>query len=133
MPYLDRRDQRRYAQKWYYANRNRIAAEYAAKRDWLAALKLERGCEWVLEDGSVCGYREHPVALEFDHRDPSEKRFTISNRVACDRSVLLEEIAKCDVLCSNHHQIRTATDGHFRLRREPSEPIPQLSLFEEAS
>ena len=75
MSLKDREAQRRYQADWYTANKRRLAVKYAATLAWLQSLKLERGCEWVRDDGSVCGYREHPVALEFDHRDPSTKRF----------------------------------------------------------
>lgn len=49
-----------------------------------------------------------PVCMDFDHVR-GEKRFDISNnhdKVSLVR--LLEEIAKCDVVCSNCHRIRTA-------------------------
>lgn len=56
----------------------------------------------------VCEYREHPTALQFDHRNPKEKSFTIGK---CYGSVslkeLINEVRKCDVLCANHHMIKT--------------------------
>lgn len=69
-----------------------------------------------------CGY-DNFIALEFDHRDPAEKSFTISrflSRSSCSEeahSRLREEIKKCDVVCSNCHTIRTAKKfGSWRLR-----------------
>lgn len=49
------------------------------------------------------------VCMDFDHREATTKSFTI----ACAGlhrpiKVLLEEIAKCDVICSNCHRLRTA-------------------------
>lgn len=49
-----------------------------------------------------------PEAMDFDHRDPATKSFSIATfgrRVA--KSVLLAEIAKCDLVCSNCHRVRT--------------------------
>jgi hypothetical protein len=46
-------------------------------------------------------------------------------------------MAKCDVLCANHHRIRTAMEGHIAMGRRPKTAVAltdsQLSLFEEAS
>lgn len=82
------------------------------------SIKLERGCEFVLPNGSVCGYREHYAALEFDHRDPLVKKFNISAGVLSKhRDELMDEIAKCDVLCANHHRIRSAAESHHLVRR----------------
>lgn len=52
-----------------------------------------------------CGYDRHPAALTFHHRDPSEKKFHIG-RGKGSRSMkqLLEEIAKCDLICENCHR-----------------------------
>ena len=51
-----------------------------------------------------CGCAKWRI-LEFHHRNPKEKTFTISNRVT---SVTLEELAKeidkCEVLCPNCHR-----------------------------
>ncbi len=55
-----------------------------------------------------CGRRFLTCVMEFDHRDPSDKRYDmnlIAGRVKF--STLLEELAKCDIVCSNCHRIRT--------------------------
>ena len=96
------------------ANRER----YFASRAWLNDLKMARGCEHVLPDGSICGWREHPAALEWDHRDPALKAFTIGLSAGRSRVALAAEIAKCDVICSNHHRIRTVEEGHHLLRKD---------------
>jgi hypothetical protein len=60
-----------------------------------------------------CGRRYPPCVMEFDHRDPSEKSYLVSQmpgRVAFRR--ILEEIAKCDIVCANCHRKRT----HLRRR-----------------
>lgn len=55
-----------------------------------------------------CGRRFPPCAMEFDHRDPTTKRATLSimaGRVKV--ATFLEEIAKCDIVCANCHRNRS--------------------------
>jgi 5-methylcytosine-specific restriction endonuclease McrA len=57
----------------------------------------------------ICGENDQRV-LEFDHIEPAEKKFSISQAVKLGfawEEVKLE-IAKCQVLCSNCHKKRTA-------------------------
>jgi hypothetical protein len=63
-----------------------------------------------------CGIQDFAV-LEFDHRDPSLKRDDISHlvRQAVSWKRILDEMAKCDVVCANCHRRRTARQ--FRWRR----------------
>ncbi len=51
-----------------------------------------------------CGYDRCAAALQFHHRDPSKKEFSIS-RSGNTRSIAraLEEIKKCDLFCANCH------------------------------
>lgn len=50
-----------------------------------------------------CGENRYYL-FEFHHRDPSKKDFAISDRTRTPSSQLIEEIEKCDVLCSNCHR-----------------------------
>ncbi len=74
---------------------------------WLNKYKQAKGCK-------DCGYSKNPVALDFDHIEPVEKRFTIAHRTdrATIKSLFLE-IRKCEVRCANCHRIRTAEKNHF--------------------
>lgn len=56
-----------------------------------------------------CGESRTP-ALQFNHRDPSQKSFTISSVIGSGYSKkrILEEMDKCDVLCANCHAVHTA-------------------------
>lgn len=65
----------------------------------LRALKLLRGC-------FDCGYNESVDALEFDHR-PGEVTSAGVAAYASSSNRLIEEVAKCDVVCANCHSIRT--------------------------
>jgi hypothetical protein len=58
-----------------------------------------------------CGESD-PLVLEFDHR--GNKSFNIA-KGARDRNwqAVLDEIAKCDVVCANCHRRRTALRARF--------------------
>jgi hypothetical protein len=80
----------------------------------LAANKeRKRGLDRILKEQKDvpcfdCGMRFPAECMDFDHREGVEKKFNISQ--ASRRYGLpsiLEEIAKCEVVCSNCHRIRT--------------------------
>ena len=52
---------------------------------------------------AVCGYDRHPAALQFHHRDPSEKRFAVASRSTRSLETLREEARKCVLLCPTCH------------------------------
>src|SRR6476469_8682623 len=81
---------------------NRSRSYWKVKR-FLADYKLEQGCV-------DCGYSDHHAALEFDHVR-GDKQFSLSN--AKTIALAIEEMKKCEVVCSNCHAIRT-----FNRRRE---------------
>lgn len=61
-----------------------------------------------------CGEDDH-VVLTFDHVR-GEKRFTIADRLHTMRwGRLLDEIAKCEVVCANCHMRRTARRAGYYL------------------
>ena len=68
----------------------------------------ERKIELIKLSGGVCkkcGYKKNNAALSFHHLDPSTKKFGLDIRACSNRkwSVLLEEVAKCELLCLNCH------------------------------
>jgi predicted nucleic acid-binding Zn-ribbon protein len=71
-----------------------------ARRDLIQEIKLQKGCV-------DCGFNAHPEALDFDHRDPTEKLRNVSCVKTLSLKSLMDEIAKCDVVCANCHRIRT--------------------------
>jgi hypothetical protein len=74
---------------------------------WINKIKLHRGCE-------SCGYKDHEVALEFDHLNRGDKKFTVSARnITRSLSSIMSEVRKCRVLCANCHRVHTYTNGHF--------------------
>jgi len=51
----------------------------------------------------ICGYNTCIEALECHHVDPQEKEFTIADCLTSFERVL-PELAKCELVCSNHHK-----------------------------
>jgi DNA-binding transcriptional ArsR family regulator len=53
---------------------------------------------------AICGYDRSPVALQFHHRDPTDKAFSIAHRgVTRSLAAALDEARKCVLLCANCH------------------------------
>lgn len=77
------------------------ARKRAAKWRLSQLIKLNSGCV-------DCGYREHAVALQFDHIGDN-KKMNVSDMIRSDYSwiTILEEIAKCEVRCANCHAVMT--------------------------
>lgn len=61
-----------------------------------------------------CGRKYHPVCMDFDHRDPTQKARTPRGKpwhlskmaVKCGLNQLIAELGKCDVVCANCHRLR---------------------------
>lgn len=74
---------------------------YESGRALIEELKRGKICE-------RCGYDDYR-ALQFHHKNPEEKKFSISDWVTWNKSIrvqqLDEEIAKCELICANCHQI----------------------------
>ena len=74
--------------------------QYFNRRKWFYDIKSELKCE-------RCGF-DHPAALDFHHKDPTQKSFGISANKHIGKEKVLEEIKKCKVLCANCHRIEHA-------------------------
>ena len=62
----------------------------------------------------ICGYNKCIEALDFHHKDPDKKEFTISMALAKNKKNIEElkiEINKCLLLCKNCH-----TELHYNLK-----------------
>jgi hypothetical protein len=55
-----------------------------------------------------CGGTFPFFVMQFDHRDPIEKRYMVSQMVGrTGTERILAEVAKCDIVCTNCHRERT--------------------------
>ena len=101
-----------YKQEHYCLNRERYIKAAVRRRAALAAERAAFLVEYFgLHPCVDCGESD-PVVLEFDHL--GDKSFNIAKGLR-DRSweALVDEMAKCDVVCANCHRRRTAVRGGF--------------------
>lgn len=70
-------------------------------RKRLQRIKIERGCV-------RCGFKSHYAALQFHHRNPTEKKFDLSKGENYSWKMCEAELKKCDVVCANCHAILEA-------------------------
>jgi hypothetical protein len=82
--------------KCYYSSKNEAR---------LAKLQLWNEYKKTLRCNR-CGLADHRV-LDFHHKDPSQKEFNLSIMAGRNPNfqTLLDEVSKCEVLCSNCHRI----------------------------
>jgi hypothetical protein len=75
------------------------------RKAWLVSLKAGRPC-------TDCGRVFPHQVMQWDHRPGTEKLGEISGDFRTrSRPEILAEIAKCDLVCTNCHAIRTFTRG----------------------
>jgi hypothetical protein len=53
-----------------------------------------------------CEFTGHPVAFDFDHKDPTQKEFKISGKYIFRWKELKKELDKCDLRCCRCHRIK---------------------------
>jgi len=94
-----------------------VKARVADLQAWFRQYKRGLACE-------LCGESE-PACLEFHHLDPTRKDATLSRVIAYrgwSVARVLEEAAKCAVLCANCH--RKVHAGVARLPDGIVRPLP---------
>lgn len=105
-------------QREYYRKRIATDDEYRErKKTWrkerrekLAKLNGSKLREYLNTHPCVTCGEPDPIVLTFDHRDKETKLFNIGDKALRMKwEKILEEIEKCDVLCSNCHLRKTAT------------------------
>ena len=113
----------------YRLNAPAYVARVATNNARIRAENRERLHEYLsLEECTDCGLQDLTV-LEFDHRDPAQKRRDISTlvRKAFSWSAIVLEINKCDTVCANCHRKRTARQfGWYKVERLAGLQLPEL-------
>ena len=85
-------------------------------RDKYRNLKIKTQCvEYLGGKCEICGYNKNIYALEFHHKDFTQKDYDISSS---DRNFekLKPELNKCMLLCANCHR-----ELHYKLKNEEKE------------
>lgn len=131
MPYKDKAD----ARAWVDRNRTKVRA--TTNRIWRS--KVQRN-QAIMDEARNkpcmdCGGTFPLVAMDFDHvRGPKVDNVSRLARDGCGVDKLLREIAKCEVVCSNCHRVRTyqrmlEADRLDEGGVERDDPPSQLPLF----
>ena len=94
--------------------RQRLSAQKNA--EYIRSIKESHSCETCGESRAVC--------LDFHHRVPSQKVFSVGMHSKRSFAKIDAEIAKCMVICSNCHRVLHAQLRLERVRRAPVEDFP---------
>lgn len=111
MAYRLKEDQHAYVKRWCRENKEK---HLSYVRAWdtrqRAAIRevVEREKSRPCAD---CGQSYPHYVMDFDHVR-GEKRCNVANMQKTSIAALMEEIAKCDVVCANCHRIRTWRQQH---------------------
>ena len=113
MPYKDPKKQKEAQARYYQDNKDRYAERNQIKRSAIRQYLMDWKESTPCAD---CGERFPYYVMDFDHRDPSEKSFNISNwsNTTGSLETLKKEISKCDVVCANCHRHRTWSQRTMR-------------------
>lgn len=85
----------------------------------LRRLRLKIKCVEYLGGKCIeCGFNMHLAALQFHHRNPINKDFVISRIKTKSWELIVKELDKCDLLCSNCHAIKHSTNYDDDILRE---------------
>jgi hypothetical protein len=101
-----------YKREHYAANRERYITNAHRRKQAIALERAGHLVEFFRERPCVdCGETD-PMVLEFDHL--GDKSFNIAKGLRTHSwQAVLDEIAKCEVVCANCHRRRTAHRGGF--------------------
>ena len=106
MAYADPHDERaKEARRRHYrahktVYKARAVARKARLKAWLSEMKESEPC-------MDCGESYPACVMDFDHRPGEGKSFEMSRANEWGEQAILDEIEKCDLVCSNCHRIRT--------------------------
>jgi hypothetical protein len=100
-----RRCRSAYHREHYLANRQRYIEQARTRKETLRLERTQYLIEYFASHPCVdCGEQD-PVVLEFDHLE--DKLFNIANALPYRNwQSILDEIAKCEVVCRNCHRRR---------------------------
>ena len=119
-----RRCQAAYRRAHYLANRDDYIRREVARINNYRVENRALMLSYLLAHPCVdCG-AANPVLLDFDHRDPTEKKGNVSElAMSKPWRLLLVEVAKCDVRCASCHLKKTARQFNWKklMRRPPTD------------
>ena len=60
-----------------------------------------------------CGKSYPPCAMDFDHTENNKVKKINIFLTNCNKAKLIEEVNKCEIVCSNCHRIRTHNRNQY--------------------
>lgn len=93
---------------YHYSGRSRCWCKECDKKNTIIRQTIFKALCVEYKGGKCekCGYDEYIGALEFHHKDPSQKKFGISRaKLRKFDQKIIEELDKCDMLCANCHRV----------------------------
>lgn len=115
---------RRSDNEWHERNRgrvrrNKVRLNKRSRREvraFICQYKTGKPC-------ADCGHTFPPKVMDFDHRPGTVKKGNLANiSLFSSVALALREIAKCDLVCSNCHRIRTFSRPRTVQQSEPDVP-----------
>ena len=116
-----RKSKFKYTGRCFVCNNNRTFHNYyysetaKLKRELRIAKRLEIINKAKSQPCMDCGQKFPEECMDFDHRE--NKLYTIANMKGNKIEKLIEEIAKCDIVCANCHRTRTKNRGYIENKK----------------
>lgn len=105
MAYKNKEDARAYIRKHYMENKEYYRDKNKRKKEELKEfIKAQKA-----KPCTDCGVQYPHYVMDFDHL--SDKKYAIAHMSSTSKNKILEEIAKCELVCANCHRERTHCRG----------------------
>ena len=85
--------------------------QLAHRNEWAKLWVDERRQRCIEYLGGRCARCGSTDWLEFDHKDPATKSFTVSGNLNRRWEALVVELDKCQLLCHDCHRTKTVEEG----------------------
>lgn len=82
-----------------------------ASKEYFRDYYARRKAEYVELLGGQCNSCGASENLQFDHRNPEDKAFSISKLMNYSKASVLEELERCQLLCANCHLEKSKEEG----------------------
>lgn len=94
------------ATNYYFQNQDAVKTKQA-RRNYDLKIKALKYLGGIFYRCASCG-ENHPAVLQFHHRDPEEKLFSVTVKILGTPKrfpwdMITAELDKCDILCGNCH------------------------------
>ena len=114
MSYQDKQKNNAYHKEWRDNNKDYYAGRWEQTKDHQNAVRREKcrqkKATLIEHLGGKCVRCGTTESLEFDHIDRTTKEYSIGARLYKSLDLLYIEAAKCQLLCTECHKVKTKQD-----------------------